>query len=153
MASFRILRDFYEQKPTRFIVVDDSEEILQIWKRVLSREEECICLLTTDPFLALRDMEIHGADILITDLMMPCLSGFELIQKAKGICPEIQTFLTTGSPSHFEETENLDEMWEVLRKPYMDIQNVQAFAHELATHHPLNRSHCKLKGHIYFWDL
>jgi two-component system cell cycle response regulator CpdR len=167
--------------PTRFVVVDDEEEILQIWRRVLATEDNCICFLTTDPQEALKEIEINGCDFLITDVVMPMANGFELAHKALEICPSLQIFYTTGSVALVEElseypqaerrlrsvpakkmsTENSElprsgaweDMFEVLQKPYSDLHNIQEFIHDLATHQPLDRSHCTEKGHLRLWNL
>ncbi len=137
---------------TRFVVVDDSEEILQIWKRVLSREPECLAFFTTDPLRGLEEIKTHGADILITDFMMPVLSGFQLAKLAKKISPQLQIFLTTGSFAQLEK-ECLEDVLEVLQKPYSDLKHVQNFIHALALQQPLDRSHCEVRGQIYLWSL
>src|SRR5262245_13490603 len=82
---------------THFIVVDDDEEILQIWRRLLESEENCLCTLTDDPMRALEEIETHGADVLITDLVMPTLSGFQLAKLARALNPDLKVFFTTGS--------------------------------------------------------
>src|SRR5262245_34960501 len=182
MASYRMMEDSYKKTPTRFVVVDDEEEILQIWRRVLATEENCVCFLTTDPQEALKEIEAHGCDFLITDVVMPMANGFELAHKALESCQALQVFYTTGSvalieelseypqaerrmrsvpPAKKTETDIVDrppsgaweDMFEVLQKPYSDLHNVQEFIHELATHQPLDRSHCTEKGHLRLWHL
>jgi CheY-like chemotaxis protein len=182
MSSYRMMEESSNQTAARFVVVDDEEEILQIWRRILASEENCICLLTTDPQEALREIEAHGCDFMITDVVMPTANGFELAHKAHEICPELQVFYTTGSVALVEELSEYpqaerrmrsafpmkkmsaedsdllksmawEDMFEILQKPYSDLHNVQEFIHELATHQPLDRSHCTEKGHLRLWNL
>lgn len=153
MTHTRIEKNGYDDTAIRFVIVDDSEDVLQIWKRVFQREEHCNCFLTSDPWVALREIEKEKPDILITDLMMPGLSGFQLAKKAKEIHPTLQVFLTTGSPGQLKEYESLEDILEVLQKPYMNIENVQNFIHELATEQPLDHSDCVKKGNFYLRNL
>ena len=153
MTHFRILKDHYDEDAIRFVIVDDSEEILQIWKRVFQRESKCIVFITSDPWVALREIEIQKPDVLITDVMMPGLSGFQLAQKAKQIFPPLQVFFTTGSLDQLKGDGSLEEALEVLKKPYADVNNVQSFVHDLATQQPLDRSHCTKDGKFFLWSL
>jgi DNA-binding NtrC family response regulator len=153
MSHFRISKDHHDENTVSFVIVDDSEEVLQIWKRVFQREEKCVCFLTSDPWVALREIENQKPDILITDLLMPGLSGFQLAKKAKDVLPSIQVFLTTGSPNQLKEYDFLEDILEVLQKPYMNIENVQHFIHDLATEQPLDRSRCVQDGKFNLWNL
>jgi len=153
MSDFRIVKDQHQDETMRFVIVDDSEEILQIWKRVFAREKNCIVFLTSDPWLALREIELQKPDILITDVMMPGLSGFQLAKKAKLVYPRLKIFFTTGSLDRLKESGLLEEFLEVLQKPYTDLNNVQTFIHDLATQKPLDRSHCTQEGNFFLWSL
>jgi DNA-binding NtrC family response regulator len=153
MTVFRLSPDQVDENTRRFVIVDDSEEVLQIWKRVFQQEGKCLCFLTSNPWDALQEIEILKPDVLITDLLMPGLSGFQLAKKAKDIHPSLQVFLTTGSPNQLKEYDFLEDILEVLQKPYMNIENVQHFVHDLATQQPLDRSHCVQNGKFNMWNL
>jgi CheY-like chemotaxis protein len=181
MAQKFIREESNLSAPTRFVVVDDDEEILQIWRRLLETEKDCICTLTDDPLAALREIETQGADVLITDLVMPTLSGFQLAKLARALSPDLQVFFTTGSVALLEEmsdypqtqqriysllkskeqehggdlsrADSFSNLLDVLQKPYADLHNVQSFIHELATHQPLDVSHCTEKGNLRLWNL
>jgi CheY-like chemotaxis protein len=153
MASYRIFQEVLSGQATRFVVVDDNEELLQIWRRVLALEENCICFLTTNPQEALREIQTEEVDILITDISMPEMNGIILARKAKKLLPKLQIFFTTGDVSNFYKIEPWDEEPEVLQKPYADIQHVQSFIHDLATHHPLDRQYCTDEGKLHVWHL
>jgi CheY-like chemotaxis protein len=78
MSNFRISPEHFDANTMSFVVVDDSEDVLQIWKRVFRQEGKCLCFLSTDPWTALEEIETQKPQILITDLLMPGLSGFQL---------------------------------------------------------------------------
>ena len=153
MSNFRISPDHSNGNTMSFVIVDDSEDVLQIWKRVFQQEGKCVCFLTTDPWVALEEIDNQKPQILITDLLMPGLSGFQLAKKAKEILPSLQVFLTTGSPNQLKEFDLFEDILEVLQKPYMNIENVQHFVHDLATQQPLDRSLCVQHGKFNMWNL
>lgn len=153
MLNFRILGDDFKKEPTRWVVVDDNENLLKVWHRILSKEESCVAYLTTNPWEALEEIKIHQTDILITDLVMPTLSGFQLAQKVLEIFPEMQIFITTGNVELLEKESVSKSILDVLQKPFVNLHNIQSFVHDLATHQPLDRSHCIEKGPIHLWNL
>lgn len=116
----------------RVVVVDDNEILLRAWKKILQRAG-CDCFATTDAEEALEEIARSGADLLITDIVMPRMDGFELIQRlqhsgpdAAG-CPRI--VLTTGYVCDFKRLR-LDvgtQDIHVLLKPYNSILEVLHF--------------------------
>lgn len=153
MTSYRLIK----QGPLandliRFVVVDDSEPLLQIWRRVFSIERSCTCLLTTSPPEAIQEIEIHGADILLTDFEMPEMNGAELASKVKQISPQTRILFTTGEVALLEKYGHLFEKFEVIQKPYSNIFNIQSFIHNLVNRSPLNHHQGKFQGSIFVWS-
>jgi DNA-binding NtrC family response regulator len=48
------------------------------------------------PREALHRLESHGADLLVTDLRMPGMSGVELLKRARGLHPDLSVILMTA---------------------------------------------------------
>ena len=86
-------------KSARILVAEDAEDIARILTVILTREgytithapngEEAYKLITTPPF----------PDLIITDIMMPGLSGFELLSKLKEDNCRIPVIVLTGKES------------------------------------------------------
>ena len=118
--------------PKRVIVVDDNEILLRAWKRILA-DEDCDCFATTNPETALDYLEREGADLLISDIVMPRIDGFDLIQKTQQLDRPPRIVLTTGYVCDFTRLK-LDVSTQdvhVLLKPYNDIQEISHFIHRL----------------------
>jgi DNA-binding NtrC family response regulator len=79
----------------KILVVDDESTICDSVKKILSRKgfEVENTLNATD---AIERMKKEKFDILITDLMMPEVSGMELIELVKKYYPEIDVLVITG---------------------------------------------------------
>ena len=116
----------------RVVVVDDNEMLLKAWSRLLERED-CNYCTTASPEEALRFIEEEGADILISDIVMPRMDGFALAQLAQEKNPELRIVLTTGYVCDFSnmtlEVSSPDV--HVLLKPYNDINQIQDFIKRL----------------------
>lgn len=153
MGSYRIIRHGSNVgELTRFVVVDDNEALLQIWRRVFSIESNCSCLLTSSPKEALAEIELHGAHILLTDFEMPEMNGADLALKVKQCSPQTKIFFTTGQVGLLAKYAPYFENFEVISKPYTNIFNVQSFIHKLANHFPLNQHQGRFQGSIFVWS-
>jgi CheY-like chemotaxis protein len=116
----------------RVIVVDDNEILLRAWKKILLKAG-CDCFATTSPETALDEIARTGADLLICDIVMPHMDGFELIQRLQRM-PQAspshpRIVLTTGYVCDFKRLR-LDvgtQDIHVLLKPYNSIQEVLHF--------------------------
>lgn len=90
-------------KPKRTILcVDDDERSLSIRKVTLETRGYRV-ITCSDPEKALEIVRDGGVDLIIADLIMPKMTGAELIAKAKEIAPHLPTILFSGSVSHYTE--------------------------------------------------
>ncbi len=153
MVTYRKLCQIIEKKPLRFVVVDDDDLLLRIWRRVLGVEKDCLCFFTTNPAEALEELKINGADILITDLYMPQMNGRRLIDQALQIAPKLKVFLTTGHMGKIDTLKPWNKQSEVLQKPYCNIHLLQSFIHNVILKKPFSRSHLKTQGQMLIWSL
>jgi CheY-like chemotaxis protein len=75
------------------LVVDDESAIADIIKQSLQRQEFKVCTFT-DPFAALAhfnsDPKEDYHDIVISDIRMPGMNGYEFVRKIKGSNPKIK---------------------------------------------------------------
>jgi CheY-like chemotaxis protein len=104
----------------RVLLVDDEHALVSLATKVLSRmgHEITAC---TDPreALAVFRSRPDGFDVVVTDLSMPHMSGFELTRELLAIRPEVCVVLTTGHV-RAEDQQAVDGIGirAVVRKPY-----------------------------------
>jgi DNA-binding NtrC family response regulator len=79
----------------KILVVDDESTICDSVKKILSRKGYSV-ENTLNAKDAVEKMKKEKYDILITDLMMPKMSGMELIELVKKYYPEIDVLVITG---------------------------------------------------------
>jgi two-component system NtrC family sensor kinase len=78
----------------RVLVVDDSATIRSLFTKALSGKYDCISASCYDEAVeCLRD---HPFDLVIADVIMPGLSGTELLRKIKSSNPEIAVIMVSG---------------------------------------------------------
>ncbi len=97
-------------KPKRTILcVDDDERALSIRKVMLETRGYRV-ITCCDPDTAIALMHAGGIDLVITDLMMPKLSGAKLVEQLKTISPGTPALLFSGSVNACME-EHLADAW------------------------------------------
>ena len=82
------------------LVVDDEASILKQLQLVLQKEHEIV--MCTDGAEALNEIARTTFDVVITNHIMPKVSGLELIKKGKDISPST-TFLLMSSVESAEQ--------------------------------------------------
>ena len=107
------------------LVVDDDEKIVQMVQELMELEGFEV-LPATGPEEALRVQETHPGtiDLLITDVMMPGISGYVLSEQVKRRRPEIRVLFMSGFvlvPAHYGlsgEDRGLEPGAAILAKPF-----------------------------------
>jgi signal transduction histidine kinase len=77
------------------LVVDDEPGIAALCKRVLSRAGYDVVALT-DPRAAIEHLQQHRLDLLVVDIRMPEVDGFDVISRAQMVQPDIAVLVMTG---------------------------------------------------------
>lgn len=82
-------------KPIPILVVDDEPGIASLCKRILDRSSYDVTALT-DPAVAIEHLQQNHYDLLLVDIRMPEVDGFDVISRAKIAQPEIAVLVMTG---------------------------------------------------------
>lgn len=81
--------------PLSILVVDDEPGIALLCKRLLSRATYQVTALT-DPREAVDWLKQNEADLLLVDIKMPVVDGFEVITHARRLQPDLAVLIMTG---------------------------------------------------------
>lgn len=105
------------------LALDDEFDIVAIIKQGLKRYGLKVYGFT-DPILALEHFKVNARDyfLVISDLRMPGMNGFEFIKKAKEIKPEIKIFFMTAFEINYLEFRRLlpsTRIDEFIQKPIL----------------------------------
>jgi CheY-like chemotaxis protein len=123
-----VLEPSISSQKKRILVVDDEVDITTIFKLALERVDFQVDVYN-DPLLALTDYKAGMYDLLLFDIRMPGMNGFELYRKIKDI-EEEEKKVKNGKPrvcfitafeefrSEFKETfPTVEEIDCFLKKP------------------------------------
>jgi DNA-binding NtrC family response regulator len=100
------------------LVAEDEETIRRLVRQVLSRSGFTVHTAATGDE-ALSQLEQHGAevDLLLTDVVMPGMSGPDLVRAATAVNPRLRVLYTSGYASEPDEAFE-DPDVEFIGKPF-----------------------------------
>ena len=159
------MRDSTRTEPSkskkRILVVDDNEMLLKAWDRLLCHED-CDYKLTSSPQQALEWLEAESFDIIISDIVMPGVDGFDLVREAWQKRPMTQMVFTTAYSCDFrhaplERGHRSQGDVHVLLKPYQDLSKIEEFVSRLIAGDKNLNQVCPLHGegdiNFHLWHL
>lgn len=116
--------DLLHQK--RVLVVEDDPTMLAFWDRLLSRLGIEQRVLLTNAVQARNLLEHSNFDLLISDIIMPYISGYELAQYARRQNPRLEILLTTAYSTDLSRFDLAGMHLHLLHKPYLDIDGLKS---------------------------
>jgi CheY-like chemotaxis protein len=101
------------------LLVDDDPDLRDVLVALLA-EPGYVVVTAMDGYEALRILVGRPIDILITDVKMPGITGFELARQARLIRPNLPIMYMSGSAGAIRETRG-PTYGRILRKPFRAI--------------------------------
>lgn len=99
------IADHASSTEIQILLVDDDRDAATLIERFLLRRGFFVTAFT-DPSLALAHLSSNRYyNLLLTDVRMPKINGFEVARIAKSINPQIQVLLITSSPIEYFNAE------------------------------------------------
>jgi DNA-binding NtrC family response regulator len=95
-------------KKTSIILVDDEEDILTIFSQLLRKEGYHVYAFS-NPVIALEHFRYSPTEcsLLISDVRMQAMNGFQLARKVKELNPDVKVILTSAFEIKMNEFEKV----------------------------------------------
>jgi len=120
------------ERPRRILVVDDDTDVISTFKMILEMNGFEVDAYTS-PTLALSNFKPNSYGLLLLDIRMPIMNGFELYRKIKSIDSGVEACFITAFEDFREEFKEsfpmLDEAKYFIRKP----KGIQDLVNHVAT--------------------
>ena len=107
------------------LCVDDEEKSLSLRKPVLEKAGYVV-ITAASATQALDVLSSRKIDLLLTDYLMPGLTGTELARAAKNICPELPVIILSGITELPPDMEHVDLFVSKLEGPQSMCEKVAA---------------------------
>ena len=120
-------------KPYKLLIIDDNEDILTAFHDFFSKKNYDV-VSASDGFDGLKMLETakQGFDLVITDLVMPSISGVGVISIIRKKFPDIPIIAITGYGEHPGALATEAQADHVLEKPF-ELDKLDGLIQDLLT--------------------
>lgn len=130
--------DHDDKKNKRILLVDDEQGVTYTVKIVLENNGFLVNSYN-DPTLALSNFKLGFYDLLLLDIRMPKINGFDLYQKIREIDSNVKICFLTASELFYEEYRRLDAHPKVdkehfIQKPFRSEELIRQLNEVLYSH-------------------
>ena len=116
----------------RLLIVDDEQSIRKLCVTV-GEALGFICLEAESGDSALALLEEQPAHMVLTDMVMPHMSGLEFLEKAKKLLPRIEVALMTGHGSIETAVQAMKlGAYDYITKPFSPLEELRLFLRRMA---------------------
>jgi DNA-binding NtrC family response regulator len=107
-----------QSSPLNILVVDDDKDVCEYLQDFLSADGYSVHVVN-DPTQALDSLREHEFHVAILDLMMPKLSGIDLLGQIRHMDDDIAIIILTGYPTLESATASIEhDVSAYIRKPF-----------------------------------
>jgi len=101
------------------LVVDDDQALRGLFTTLLTRKGFAVDT-ATDGRVAYDQLQRHTYSVILLDLMMPDVNGFELLEKLRRDSPALldRVIVMTGASQRSIESLDTSRIWGLIRKPF-----------------------------------
>lgn len=114
------------------LVVDDEESLLELSSQILSTHGYTTHKANNGED-ALKILEQHHIDLLLSDVIMPKMDGLQLAKKARKLNPELKIQLISGFSDNIKNKDQDNLLQKQLNKPFSSLQLLQKVREVLDT--------------------
>jgi CheY-like chemotaxis protein len=137
MQAEEVLHDqIGNSRRKRILLVDDEPDICMVYQMVLE-DAGYECIPYTDPIKALKEFRIDYYDLILLDIKMPVLDGFELCKKIREVDKIVHIIFITASEAYYEKfrSQRFPELGKInyIQKPIGNEELVQIVNTIIAT--------------------
>lgn len=130
----------------RLLVVDDEPEIRSVLRELLSERYECSVAASAEE--ALRMLQNDRYTVIISDIMMPGMSGLEMIPHVNSISPETQVVMISGVQTIESAIKALRAgAFDYIMKPF-DLRQVEVVVKRAIDFYELRETKRQYENHL-----
>lgn len=130
----------------RLLVVDDEPEIRSVLRELLSERYECSVAASAEE--ALRMLQNDRFTVIISDIMMPGMSGLEMIPHVNSISPETQVVMISGVQTIESAIKALRAgAFDYIMKPF-DLRQVEVVVKRAIDFYELRETKRQYENHL-----
>lgn len=121
-----------EDQPIRLLVVDDEQSIRKLCSTV-AEALGFVCMEAESGESALALLEEQSVHMILTDMVMPRMSGLEFLERVKKLVPRTEVALMTGHGSIETAVQAMKlGAYDYISKPFSPLEELRLFLRRMA---------------------
>jgi DNA-binding NtrC family response regulator len=106
------------------LLVDDEDMVLTSVRAYLTLETEFTIHTYSEPEEAVKYMQANPVDVVVSDYLMPRMSGIQFLMKARELQPEVSRVLLTGHADKHSAIQAINDvgLYQYVEKPWDNAQ-------------------------------
>jgi len=106
------------------LLVDDEDMVLTSVRAYLTLETEFTIHAYSEPEEAVKHMQNNPVDVVVSDYLMPRMSGIQFLIKARELQPEVSRVLLTGHADKHSAIQAINDvgLYQYVEKPWDNAQ-------------------------------
>jgi CheY-like chemotaxis protein len=116
------------------VLVEDEPQLRQITARILERHNYRLRVAESPHDALAMIREDARVELLLTDVVMPGMSGLQLAEQAASLRPHLRLLFMSGFPRDLWERGEIDRDLVILEKPFDSGQLLQRVSEALSQH-------------------
>lgn len=134
------------RKPARLLIIDDEPNVLSVLYSLLSEQYDCKTAACAAE--ALEYLKREHYDLVLSDIMMPGMSGLELLEKIRQLCPETVVILISGNLNIQSAIEAMRRgAFDYVTKPF-NLSDVEIAVQRAMRHQSLLKANQQYEQHL-----
>eukprot|EP00767_Chilomastix_cuspidata_P005946 gnl/Chilomastix_cuspidata/6223.p2 GENE.gnl/Chilomastix_cuspidata/6223~~gnl/Chilomastix_cuspidata/6223.p2 ORF type:complete len:122 (-),score=21.62 gnl/Chilomastix_cuspidata/6223:486-851(-) len=110
----------------KIAIIDDESSILEMLKKFLSRKNLFEISTYDNPVTALNSLKRNKYDLILCDIMMPQMTGIDVVKEIKKEIPNQKIIMMTAFSTEEKLIECDDlEVTDYLTKPFISMRDVE----------------------------
>ena len=134
------------EQPARMLIIDDEPNVLSVLYSLLSSQYECHT--ATNAIEALEYLKKDNYDLVLSDIMMPGMSGLELLEEIGRLSRETVVVLISGNLNIQSAIEALRRgAYDYVTKPF-NLEDVETAVRRALRHQSLLKANRQYEQHL-----
>ena len=113
------------------LLVEDDATYAKLWQRLLKEMGVVHVFVVESSEEAMALLKAQSFDLLISDVTLPGINGYELSRQARTLHPALKVLLTTGYQTDLSRFDLKSPRFHLLHKPYHNLELILKLAAQL----------------------
>ena len=123
-----------KNRSVRVVIIETDRTYQKFWERIFARIDNCHADITGDTNSALHLLKKNDVDLVISEVLLPHLNGYEIAKKAHKYHPSTEVILTTSYDCDLDRFDLKNPHFSILYKPFDNIDDIERFVRHILNH-------------------